>query len=88
MKDDELLCVKCHKPVEVNREQYDIFEKMHWICFHFEYEHDGDPDKACNDPSCPWWQINTYKEALIKLGKDPKKIIETEINKQFPPLKK
>ena len=27
---------------------------MHWVCFHYEFEHDGvDPDLACGDPSCP-----------------------------------
>jgi len=26
---------------------------MHWVCFHFEFEHQGDPDAPCRDPSCP-----------------------------------
>jgi hypothetical protein len=29
-----------------NREQYDTFERMHWSCFHYEFEHAGDPDVA------------------------------------------
>jgi hypothetical protein len=39
-----------------NRDQYQLFERMHWACFHYEFEHDGgqgDPDIACGDPSCP-----------------------------------
>jgi hypothetical protein len=39
--------------VERNRSNYETFEKMHWLCFHLEFEHDGDPDIACADPSCP-----------------------------------
>jgi hypothetical protein len=32
-----------------------VFEQMHWVCFHYEFEHgdDRDPDQACRDPSCP-----------------------------------
>jgi hypothetical protein len=48
-----ILCVRCQRPVVRNREQYEAFERMHWSCFHYEHEHDGDPDIACPDPSCP-----------------------------------
>ena len=52
-----LLCVRCGRPVERNRDSYETFERMHWACFHYEFEHDatgsGDPDVACADPSCP-----------------------------------
>jgi hypothetical protein len=51
--DDQLVCVRCGRPVIVNRELYaTVFERMHWLCFHLEYEHPGDPDEACADPSC------------------------------------
>lgn len=46
-------CLACHRPVE-NTAQYETFEKMHWVCFHYEYEHgDIDIDRACRDPGCP-----------------------------------
>lgn len=51
-----LLCVRCGVPVERNAEQYESFERMHWVCFHYEFEHHGrspDPDVACQDPGCP-----------------------------------
>ncbi len=33
---------------------YDTFERMHWVCFHYEIEHDpADPDEACNAGGCP-----------------------------------
>jgi hypothetical protein len=52
-----LLCSRCGRPVERNHDSYETFERMHWACFHYEFEHDltgsGDPDIACADPSCP-----------------------------------
>ncbi len=52
-------CVRCHRAVRRNKDLYDVFERMHWACFHYEFEHDvagdtlGDPDEACTDPACP-----------------------------------
>lgn len=32
---------------------YETYEGMHWVCFHYEYEHgDLDVDSACRDPGC------------------------------------
>ena len=53
---DEPTCVDCGGPVVRNRERYDTFERMHWACFHYRFEHfggAGDRDEACRDPSCP-----------------------------------
>jgi hypothetical protein len=52
------VCVRCGRPVERNRDYYETFERMHWSCFHYEFEHEmagqrGDPDIACGDPACP-----------------------------------
>ncbi|MDF4251410.1 hypothetical protein [Streptomyces sp. WMMB303] len=52
------VCVRCGRVVRVNADLYDTFERMHWVCFHYEFEHavgdpDRDPDQACDDPSCP-----------------------------------
>ena len=50
---DSPVCVRCGRPVVVNRELYEsVFERMHRLCFHLEYEHPGDPDQPCSDPSC------------------------------------
>lgn len=51
--DEPLICVRCKKPVIRNRSNYQVFEKMHWSCFHYAYEHEGDPDISCADPDCP-----------------------------------
>jgi hypothetical protein len=48
------ICVHCKQPVKVNIDRYEVFENMHWICFHYVFEHDVyDPDEPCDDPSCP-----------------------------------
>ncbi|WP_448630881.1 hypothetical protein [Cellulomonas soli] len=36
---EALACLRCGRPVVLNREHYETFERMHYICFHFEYEH-------------------------------------------------
>lgn len=77
------ICVRCKKPVEKNKEHYELFEKMHWLCFHLEYEHEGDPDKPCQDPSCPWWHIEVFKSKLTELNQDPEEIIGEAIKKRW-----
>jgi hypothetical protein len=48
------ICVRCGLEVRVNRETYGILERMHYVCFHFEFEHMGfDPDEECDAPGCP-----------------------------------
>lgn len=69
---EPLLCQRCGLPVEKSRDSYDLFEKMHWLCFHLEFEHEGDPDAACADPSCPWRRIDLFERKLKELGVDPK----------------
>ncbi|WP_457325854.1 hypothetical protein, partial [Roseateles sp. P5_E11] len=46
-----LICARCNLPVEKNAESYEVFERMHWLCFHLEFEHQGDPDEPCGDPA-------------------------------------
>ncbi|WP_165956758.1 hypothetical protein [Kribbella antibiotica] len=54
---EEQECMRCGKPVQETREDYEVFERMHWDCFHFEFEHNlyGDiaEDVDCGQPSCP-----------------------------------
>ena len=83
MDEIEKICVKCNKPVEVNRELYDVYERMHWLCFHLEYEHEGDPDRPCNDPSCIWWQLEVYKNKLENMGVDSKEVLEQAIKERW-----
>ncbi len=83
MDKTKVLCVRCGKAVEENRNLFDTFEKMHWLCFHLEFEHEGDPDKSCGDPSCPWWHIDVYRRELERLGKNPQAIIDSAISERW-----
>ena len=66
-------CRRCGRIIEVDPAlSLSVFEGMHWLCFHLEYEHDGDPDLPCRDYSaCPWWTIRYYEQKLHDLGLSP-----------------
>jgi hypothetical protein len=56
--EDDLICRRCGRVVRVSAAHYETFEKMHWVCFHYEFEHDNrgqgvDPDEDCGIPGCP-----------------------------------
>ena len=45
------ICRRCHRPVLTD---YDVFEGMHYVCFHYEFEHDpADVDSECSAGGCP-----------------------------------
>jgi hypothetical protein len=48
---DVRICRRCQRPAETP--DFDIFEKMHYVCFHYEFEHDVDADKECSAGGCP-----------------------------------
>ena len=77
------ICVRCGEPVIVNAPEYDLFERMHWLCFHLEFEHATDPDEPCHDPSCPWWHIQVFRQALSALGHDPHEILGKAIKERW-----
>jgi hypothetical protein len=37
MVDEVRLCVRCGRPVVVEAERYEVFERMHYVCFHYEF---------------------------------------------------
>lgn len=47
------VCRRYGQPVVANAERFETFEQMHWLCFHLEFEHEGDPDVACRDIGWP-----------------------------------
>lgn len=55
-------CRRCGLEVVANRAQVDVFEGMHYVCFHYEFEHPGDPDVECRAGGCP-----AAGEALMSL---------------------
>ncbi|MES2300315.1 MAG: hypothetical protein V4582_24990 [Pseudomonadota bacterium] len=66
-----------------NAESYDVFENMHWLCFHLEFEHSGDADTPCEDPSCPWWHIEVFRKKLIEAGLDPQAVLNQAIHERW-----
>lgn len=76
-------CVRCGRPVVANRALYETLERMHWLCFHLEFEHPGDPDVPCTDPSCRVWQLEAYRSALREAGLDPDTALERAIVRRY-----
>lgn len=50
---DAPVCRLCGGSVVRNRESFEISERMHYVCFHLLFEHDGDVDDPCGVPGCP-----------------------------------
>lgn len=46
-------CRRCGKDVVANAASFDVFEQMHYTCFHYAFEHLGDPDVECRAGGCP-----------------------------------
>ncbi len=58
-------CARCGRPVRVSREHYETFERMHYVCFHYEFEHDPfDPDEECNAGGCPSFRLDAPSPLL------------------------
>jgi hypothetical protein len=83
MSDEAPKCVRCGRPVEVHRAQFELFEQMHWLCFHLEFEHRADPDAPCDDPSCPWWLLDVYRNHLAALGVDPDSVVRDAVTRRY-----
>jgi hypothetical protein len=79
-----LKCRRCGKEIsKFKNEAAQIFEGMHWLCFHFEYEHEGEPDEPCADFSCPNLKIEIYEKKLSEIGINPEVTINEEIKRRF-----
>jgi hypothetical protein len=62
----DLICRRCNRPVHIEKELYEVFEQMHWTCFHFEFEHgDHDPDEPCDAPGCPWHRLSPVESLTV-----------------------
>ncbi len=56
-------CRRCGRQVTVSRDQCEVFEDMHYVCFHYEFEHDpADPDEECGAGGCPSASVNPRPE--------------------------
>lgn len=79
----ELLCRRCGRAITAHPELAETFEGMHWLCFHLEYEHAGDPDVPCADASCPWRQIEFYRQALARAGIEPSQALDAAMSDYY-----
>jgi hypothetical protein len=55
---EEQTCQRCGEPVELDQEDFVLFERMHPECFHYAFEHDVNKpgisvDENCGDDACP-----------------------------------
>ena len=49
---DEQICRRCELPAA--SADFEVFERMHYVCFHYEFEHTGvDVDDECSAGGCP-----------------------------------
>lgn len=61
----DLVCRRCGRPVRIGRGNYEVFEGMHFVCFHYEFEHDpADPDDDCGAAGCPSAPAVRHKDRL------------------------
>ena len=60
------VCRRCNRPVVVSAESYDVFEQMHYVCFHYEFEHNPtDVDQECAAAGCPSASLASGREQVI-----------------------
>lgn len=76
---NELNCKSCGHHVE--KQDAEMFEGMHWLCFHFAFEHNGDPDEPCRSRHCPTWHLQILKAYIQQQGHDPELIINKEVER-------
>lgn len=66
----DLACRRCHQPVRVGAAQFDVFEQMHYVCFHYEFEHgDFDVDEECAAGGCPSATVGGFKGRLVETAR-------------------
>ncbi|KOX16069.1 hypothetical protein ADK67_40875 [Saccharothrix sp. NRRL B-16348] len=56
--------------MRVGREYYEVLEGMHYVCFHYEFEHgmggeNADPDEDCGVAGCPSAPAVRHKDRLV-----------------------
>lgn len=60
------VCRRCGRDV-ANRADYEMFERMHYVCFHYEFEHQVDVDVSCGVGGCPSAAAGTHRDQLVSV---------------------
>src|SRR5689334_3884307 len=61
-----LVCQRCGRDVQVSADQFEVFERMHYVCFHYEFEHgDADVDQECGAGGCPSASLAGGRDRVI-----------------------
>ena len=50
-EDAQNTCRRCGQAADTS--DFLTFERMHYVCFHYEFEHHGDVDAECSAGGCP-----------------------------------
>ncbi|MFD6444372.1 hypothetical protein ACFWEJ_04680 [Promicromonospora sp. NPDC060204] len=54
----------------VSAAEYDVFEQMHYVCFHYEFEHgEFDVDEECDAGGCPSAPLSSGKHAVVETAR-------------------
>lgn len=65
------VCRRCQRPVRVNAAQFEVFERMHYVCFHYEFEHgEFDVDEECSAGGCPSASLAEGRDKVIATARD------------------
>ena len=73
-------CRRCRREISSPTVDTDrVFEGMHVLCFHLEYEHTGDPDWPCADPGCFVLQRRLFADKLTELGIDTQTVLQDAV---------
>jgi hypothetical protein len=68
--DEPLLCRRCGRPVGVSAAEFETYERMHYVCFHYEFEHDPvDPDRECEAGGCPSGVLGGGRDAVTSTAR-------------------
>jgi len=61
-----LVCQRCGRAVRVSADQFEVFERMHYVCFHYEFEHgETDVDQECGAGGCPSASLAGDRDRVI-----------------------
>jgi len=64
-------CRRCGRPVRVSAGQYEVFERMHYVCFHYEFEHgEVDVDAECQAGGCPSSSLVGGRDRVIATAQE------------------